>query len=298
MIGRVASFSEVNYLMTLNMNTASNLTQAQTQESSGLVSQTYGGLPGGVDQLLNIDNQVARLQVDGDTATTALSSMQQTYSTMTSITSLGASILSSLTSYMSGGTIDSAAVASSASSWLSGLTTQLNAQYGGVYLFSGTSTDTAPVNTSAPGYDPTTNPSGYYEGSATPTTYTGSDGFTVPTSITASDPGFEKMLQGISLIAASPDSSSTLTQAYDLIQTGSQEVAAAQANLSSDSAALTSYQSDASSKATALETVASGLKNADLASTTVVVTNYTNQLTASYETITKLISNSLASHLT
>lgn len=298
MLSRVSSFSEVNYLMTLNMNTASNLTQAQTQESSGLLAQTYGALPTDVGKLLNVDNQVARLQVDGDNATSALSTMQQTYSTMTSITSLGASILSSLTGYMSGGTIDTAAVSSSASSWLSGLTSELNTQYGGVYLFSGTSTDTAPINTTTSGYDPNTNPTGYYEGSATTTSYTGSDGFTLPTSVKASDPGFEKMLQGISLIAASPGSSSTLTQAYTLIQTGSQEVAAAQANLSANSASLTSYQSEVSSKVTALQTVSAGLEKSDLAATTVIVTNYTDQLTASYQTITKLMSDSLASHLT
>jgi len=302
MIGRVSTFSEISYLMTLNMSAQAKLTDAQTQESSGLKAQTYGALSGDVSKLLNIDNQISRLTTDGANATTALSSMQETYSVIGSVTDLGATMLSSLSGYMSGTSTDSATVAASAKSWLSQLTNLLNTQYAGAYLFSGQASDTAPVDTTSSSYDPTAAPTsadtGYYQGSASGATYAGSDGFSVTTSVQADDPGFEKLFRALSLIAASPSSSSTLSQAYDLIQQGDSEVATARATLSNASSALTSYQEDASTKVTTLGSLASGLKNADLSAATVLVTNYQTQLEASYATITKLTSVNLAKYLT
>jgi flagellar hook-associated protein 3 FlgL len=302
-IGRVATFSEVSYLMTLNMSTQAKLTEAQTEESSGLKALTYGGLSGDVSKVLNIDNQISQLTVDGSNATTALSSMQETYSVMGSVTDLGSSMLSQLSSYMSAtSSNDSTAVASAAQSWLTQLTSLLNTQYAGAYLFSGQSSDTAPVDTSASAYDPTADPTsadtGYYQGSSSGTTYTGSDGFSVTTSVQADSAGFEKLFRALSLIIASPSSSSTLSQAYSLIQEGDTEVATAQTELSNASSALTSYQEDASTKVTTLTTLASSLKDSDLSAATVLVTNYQTQLESSYSTITKLMSDNLAKYLT
>lgn len=302
MIGRVSTFGEVNYLMTLNMTTQANETAAQTQESSGVKAQTYGALGGDVSQVLNIDNQVTQLTADGDNATTALSTMQESYSVMSSVTSLGTTMLSDLSSYMSASTTDSTSVATSAQSWLTELTSLLNTKYAGSYLFSGTSTDTAPVDTSAADYtpatDPTTADTDYYQGSSSGTTYVGSDGYTVSTSVQADSTGFEQMLRGLSMIVADPTSSTTLTAAYDLIQSGSSAVASSQGALSTASAALTSYQTEAAAKVTALSTVASSLTGADLSAATVLVTNYSTQLEASYSMVTKLLSDNLAKYLT
>lgn len=302
MIGRIATFSEVSYLMTLNMSTQAQLTQAQTEESSGLKAQTYGGLSGDVSQVLNIDNQISRLTADGDNATTALSSMQESYSTLGSVTDLGSTMLSDLSSYMSATDTSSTTVAQAAQSWLSQLTSLANTQYAGSYLFSGQASDAAPVDTAASDYTPTDDPTAadtsYYQGASAGTSYTGADGFTVATSVQADNPGFEKLFRALSLIIASPGSSSTLSQAYDLIQTGDTEVASTQASLSYASAALTQYQTDAASKVTTLTTLAAGLKDSDLSSATVLVTNYQTQLESSYSTITKLMSENLAKYLT
>ncbi|MDR3511972.1 MAG: flagellin [Caulobacteraceae bacterium] len=302
MIGRVATFSQINYLMTLNMSTQTSLNAVENQESSGLKAQTYGTLSGDVSKVLNIDNQISRLTTDGNNATEALSSMQESYSVLGSVTDLASTMLSDLSSYMSGTGTDSSTVSASAQSWLSQLTNLMNTQYAGSYLFGGQSTDTAPVDTSSSSYSPTTDPTasdtGYYQGSSDGTTYTGSDGFSVSTSVQASDPGFEKLFRALSLIVASPSSSSTLSQAYSLIQTGESEVSNSQTQLAGASSALTNYQTDASTKVSTLSTLASSLKDADLSAATVTVTNYQNQLEASYSAISKLLSVNLSKYLT
>jgi flagellar hook-associated protein 3 FlgL len=302
MIGRVATFSEVNYLMSLNMSTQTALNTAETQESSGLQAQTYGALSGDVSKVLNIDNQITRLTADGTNATTALSGMQETYSVLGDVTDLASTMLSDLSGYMSGTGVDSTTVSASAQSWLSQLTDLMNTRYAGSYLFAGQANDTAPVDTASSSYSPTTDPTaadtGYYQGSSAGATYAGSDGFTVATSVQADAPGFEKLFRALSLIVASPSSSSTLSQAYSLIQTGESEVSDSQAQLATNSSALTNYQEDASTKVTTLTTLASSLKDADLSAATVAVTNYQNQLEASYSTLSKLLSVNLAKYLT
>lgn len=303
MIGRVASFSEVTYLMTLNQQTQSKMADAQVQEASGVKSQTWGGLGGGdAAQVLRIDNQIARLNADSTSATSALSGMQETYSVIGSVTNLGSSILSNLSSFMSATGTDSTTLAGDAQSWMNQLSSLLNTQYAGNYLFSGTASDTAPVNTSASGYDPTADATaantGYYQGASSGSTFYGADGFSVKTSVQASDPGFEKMLRGLSMLIADPSSSSNVTAAYDLIQQGSSEVGETQATLSANTTALTNYQDDANTKVTTLTTLQTSLQGADLSAATVLLTNYQTQLEASYSTISKLMGDSLSKYLT
>jgi flagellar hook-associated protein 3 FlgL len=301
MIGRVATFSEISYLMQLNQSTAAQSAQASTQEASGLVSTTYGGLGSNMSTVLNVDNQVSALTADGTNATNALSTMQETYSVLGSVTTLGTTMLSQLSSYLTDTTANSQGVAASAQTWLSQLTADANTQFGGSYLFSGTATDTAPVNTSAAGYDPTADPTsadyGYYQGSSTGSTYTGSDGYTVSTSVQADSPGFEQMFRALSMIIADPSSSSTLSSAYSLIQSGNSDLTQVQSNLSTNTQALTAYQTDASDKVTTLTSLVSGLKDSDVASATVLVTSLNTQLQASYEAISKMMSDSLAQYL-
>jgi flagellar hook-associated protein 3 FlgL len=233
--------------------------------------------------------------------------MQETYSVLGNVTTLGSSILSSLSSYMSGGSTLTSAVVSSASTWMSQLTSLANTQFGGSYLFSGSSSDTAPVNTT--GYTPTvgTPDTSYYQGSTTGTNYTGSDGYTVPTSVQANSSGFEQLFRALSTISTAATAStsttvdatlrSALSSAYSLIQSGNSQLAETQATVSSNTAALTAYQSAASDKVTTLQSLATSLTGSDIASATVQVTTLQTQLESSYETVTKLMSDSLAKYI-
>ncbi len=264
-------------------------------------SQTYSGISQDVSQLLNVQGQVAELQADDANATTQLSWMQATYSAMGDVTNLGTTILTTLSAYMSNGALDPTTVQATAQQWLSQLSTTLNTRYDGGYLFGGEASNMAPVDVTAAGYDPTADPTapdtGYYQGSDKGLTYTGSEGFQTPSSVQANDPGFEEMFRALSLVAAAPTSSTTLNQAYDLIQSGITAVGSSQSLLAASSTALTAYQTSAQGKATTLSNLASGLKNVDLPTAAVLVTNYGDQLQSSYATVTTLLSDNLAKYL-
>jgi flagellar hook-associated protein 3 FlgL len=304
MVGRISTFAETNYIMSIDTNVQAQEAQAETEEASSLDAQTYGGLGGSTTSLvLTIGSQVSQLTASGESATTSLANMQETYSVLGTVNNLTTSILTSLSDDISGSGNASSTVASTAATWMTQMTGLLNTQYDGAYLFSGTATNTEPVDTSD--YAPTsadTPDTSYYQGASSGTTFYGANGFSVSTSVQANNSGLEMILRGISLIetAASSDSSTlstTLSQAYSLIQGGGTEVAGTQATLSANSAALTQYQSDISTQVTTLTTLSTNLDGADIATATVMVTDLQNQLTASYDTVSKLMSDSLASSL-
>jgi flagellar hook-associated protein 3 FlgL len=304
MVGRISTFAETNYIMSIDNNVQAQEAQAQTQQASGLDAQTYGGLGGSTTSLvLTIGSQVSQLTASSESATTSLASIQETYSVLGTVSNLTTSILSNLSDDISGSGNAASTVASTASTWMAQMTSLLNTQYDGGYLFSGTATDTEPVDTTD--YAPTsadTPDTSYYQGSSSGTTFYGANGFSVSTSVQADNSGLEMILRGISLVqtAASSDSSTlstTLSQAYSLIQEGGTEVAGTQATLSANSAALTQYQSDISTQVTTLTTLSTNMDGADVATATVMVTDLQNQLEASYDTVSKLMSDSLASSL-
>jgi len=302
MVGRVSTYAETQYIMSIDNSVQAQESAASTEEASDLDAQTYGGLGGSATSVvLTISNQVSQLTASSETATTALASMQETYSVMDNIGSLATSVLTNLSADISGTGGSSTTIADTASTWLTQLSGLLNTQYDGAYLFSGTATDTAPVDTSSADYTPTADPTaantGYYQGSSTGTTFYGSSGFSVSTSVQATDPAFEMMLRGLSLVQADPSSSSTLTQAFDLIQQASTELAGSQAALSANSASLTQYRADMSTQVTTLTTLSTNMEGADLPSVTVLVQDLQSQLETSYGTVTKLMSESLASVL-
>jgi flagellar hook-associated protein 3 FlgL len=302
MVGRVSTYSETNYIISLDNTVQAQEAQAQTQESSGLDAQTYGGLGGTTTSLvLTISSQVSQLTASSESATTALANMQESYSVIGNVGSLATSVLTNLSADISGAGNTSTTLGDTASTWLTELSGLLNTQYAGSYLFSGTATDTAPVDTSATGYDPASAPTvantDYYQGSSTGTTFYGSSGFSVSTSVQANNSAFEMMLRGISLVASDPSSTSTLSQAYSLIQQASTGLAGVQAELSASSASLTQYRTDMSTQVTTLSTLSTNLAGASLPAATVTVTDLSNQLETSYETVSKLMSESLASVL-
>jgi flagellar hook-associated protein 3 FlgL len=251
--------------------------------------------------VLTISDQVSQLTASGDSATTTLANMQETYSVMSNISNLATSVLTGLSADISGTGNSSSTIASTASTWINELSGLLNTQYAGSYLFSGTATDTAPVDTSATGYTPNDDPTeantNYYQGASSGTTFYGSNGYSVSTSVQASDPSFEMILRGLSLVEANPSDSSMLTQAYNLIQEGATALSGTEAQLSANSASLTQYQGDVSTQLTTLTTLSTNLDGANLATATVTVNDLSNQLDASYSTVTKLMQDSLASVL-
>ena len=303
MVSRIGTFTNANAIIQASMNVQSLLAEQQTQEATNVKATTFSGLKGDAGKLLDIQGQTARIKADGAAATAAGNVVQAAYAAVGSISDLAAQVRTRLSAALSGSyaTGVTPITAEQAQTWLSELQSQLNTQIGGQYVFGGESTNLAPVDFSTAGYDPTTAPTtpdtGYYSGSASVRTFTTSDGQSVQISTTAASPGFETLARALKLIAANPTDQATLQTAYDQVGQAVSDVAQTQATLSDQAATLNSISTEATTKTTTLENLASGLNGADLTTAAVLVSQYSTQLQAMYQTFGQLSTLSILKYL-
>jgi flagellar hook-associated protein 3 FlgL len=303
MISRVGTFSNVMSLMDAGMRLQGKLADAQMQEASSYKSTTFSGLGVDASSVLDITGQSARLTADSAAATDASALVQSAYSAVGDMTDLATEIRSQLASAMSGlnaGT-SGATTGTDAANWLSTLQSALNTEVGGAYVFGGQAADSPPVDFSAAGYAPAAAPAtpdtGYYQGSTTVRSLTTSDGLTVQLGAAASDPGFEELARAIAIVQANPTSATALQTAYDLVGTATSDLSTTQTTISNQATTLSTLISTNSTKVTTLNNLASSLDGADLATATVMVSQYQTQLQALYSTIGQLSSDSVLKYL-
>jgi flagellar hook-associated protein 3 FlgL len=303
MLSRIGTFASAQSLLTSSLKVQAQMADQQAQEASGHKSTSFGGLKGDVGSLLNMQGQSDRLTADSAAATTAGAVVQAAYSAVGDINDLAATIRSQLAAALSGGASQASAgtTGENAANWLDTLASELNTEVGGVYVFSGQSADTAPVDFADSHYSPTTDPTvadqGYYQGSSSVRRLNTSTGASLGLSVPASSPGFEQLARALSSVVANPGDQATLQSAYDLIGHAVTDLASTQSSLSNQAATLDTLVSTNQDKITALGNLASLVDGADLSTAAVLVTQYQTQLEALYSSLGKIGSDSLLKYL-
>jgi flagellar hook-associated protein 3 FlgL len=303
MVSRIATFANTSMLIQASMNLQAKLTDQQTQESSGLKTTSFSGLKGDAGKLLDLQGQAARLQAESDMATAAAADVQSAYSAVGAVTDLATTIRIQLSAALSNTSSTTPLInAADAEGWLQTLQSELNTEVGGRYVFSGQAVDRAPVDFSAPSYDPTSDPTvvdaGYFAGTSATRKLLTTTGTTIDISVSANAPGFEKLARALSMIEAAPTDKTELSAAYDLATSALSDLATTQATLSDQASALDTVSSDNTVKITTLKNLAGDLTGADLSTAAVMVTQYQTQLEAIYGSIGQLSSVSILKYLT
>ncbi|WP_165190437.1 flagellin [Caulobacter soli] len=298
MISRVSSFAHTSAMTAASLKVQAKLAEQQDQTASGLKSQTYGGMARSTASILTLGNQSARLTADNTAATSAASFVQAAYSAVGSIADLATTIKTQLASMMSSSTLDAGATSQYAADWLTDLQALLNSQQGGTYLFSGQATDTAPVDFSAAGYDPTAGAdTSYYGGATTGRTYSSSEGQTVGLSVSANASAFEQLARAIATVAADPSDPDAIASAYALSGTALTGVGTLQETIAIQASSLQSATDRNTAKIDAIDTLVTSMKGADLTQAAVLTTQYQTQLEALFSMINTLSSLSLSKYL-
>ncbi|MBV8651093.1 MAG: flagellin [Alphaproteobacteria bacterium] len=272
----------------------------EVQEASGLVGQTYGALGSESGNLINLQNQVSQMQSLSSAASTASNRAQAMYTAVGDMITMLTSLRSSISSAISSS--DNSTLASEAQGTLSDLANAMNTEQGGTYLFSGSRTDTAPVDVSDPPYasstDPTTASTSYYQGDDSKAAVQLSDEDSITYGVTADNPAFEEALRVANVVAnVSSSDSTTLKEAYDLATTALTALADVQGQLSISSARLDEAQQEQTSSLSLLQTMVSNITSVDVAQVTAQVSTYQAQLEASYSAVAAVAKIHLANYL-
>ncbi len=116
--------------------------------SSGVMSDSYAGLGDQAYQAISLEPQISATNAWQTNATQTQTKLSATQTAMTSITSIADSLQSTLLSLRGNVSTSTISTASTqASQQLTELTALLNTQSDGRYVFAGTASDQAPVNT-------------------------------------------------------------------------------------------------------------------------------------------------------
>jgi flagellar hook-associated protein 3 FlgL len=298
---RIATFAANDQMVSAALRTQAKLAAMQVQESTGLVSTDYGGLGSAARQVIDLQVSIGRAKSYADAATSASNRATQMSSALSTMSDLITSFRAQLTQSTNSLETGTATLQETAKQLLAEFAAQLNTQFEGRYVFSGSATDQKPVDTStlttSPSV-PTTADMSYYKGNDDIASVRVSDGQTIQYGITADNPAFEKAVRAFNLIAnASSLDTATIDEATSLTLDALDGILGVQGKLSVDTASMqravsnqTDYQDFASSLGTDLNSV-------DVAALTAQMSAYQTQLEASYAAIAKVVNLNLFSYL-
>jgi flagellar hook-associated protein 3 FlgL len=295
---RVATFASTNTLMQAALRTQAQEADVTEQESSGLKSTNYGGLGSDAGKVVSLQASVTRSKAYSSAATSANQRVQQMYSSLGSIIDTLTSFKSSLASFDESSS-GSSTLPTNASQTLDSVVSSLNAKFGGTYLFSGGAVDTKPVDTSAmtAETDPTTADTSYYKGDDAIASVKVADDQTVRYGVTADNTAFEKAIRGLNTIAGGNTDTTTVTSVSDLIDTALTGITTLQSNLSLNSKTLEAAVSRETTFQDDMTSTISNLDSVDIATATASLSNYKNQLEATYSALGKIQGLSLDNYL-
>lgn len=298
---RVATFAQSNKMIADAMRVETVMANKQIQESSGVVSNDFGGYGSDAQHLVNLQVSVTRAQSYIDAATLADSKVQVMYSAVGSMTDILTQLRSQLSAASTGSSTEANSVITTAQQMLEEMGSLMNAQYDGQYVFAGGKTDAAPVDltsfSSGSGSLTATDTSYYNGDDEIASVRVGSDE-TVSYGVTADNSAFEEVMRVLKFVANSTTlSSSDISSALDLAGTALDDTAAVQAKLSNAASSIETASARQTEYKSYAETLSNDLTGVDVAAITAQLSTYQAQLTASYSALGKILSLNLASYL-
>jgi flagellar hook-associated protein 3 FlgL len=178
------------------------------------------------------------------------------------------------------------------------LANALNTEISGRTLFSGSATQTRPVDLTAAGFGgqtftapgPSIANTNYYQGNNFIQSVEAIDGFPVNYGVTADNSAFEKAIRAYDLIITNPNDPDTQAEALRLLQESADEMAVVQASLSQRAQTLDQQLEDNLEQLNLLDNQIVNIREVDVAEATVALKQLETQLEASY-TVTATLLN-------
>jgi len=301
MVNRVATFAFTNQMVSENMRLQTKYSDINTQISSGLKSQDYKGIASDSQYLLAVESSQNKLTAYNANANTASSTINIMYSTIGKIEDMANTMLSNVTAALGGNQVPGTITASQADNAMLETAGLLNLEVGGRHLFSGSDIDTTPVNLSDPAWPAQTSPSvvnsSYYQGNSTLSTVQVSETYSSTYGVTADNPAFEKLFRAYNILKTNPTGVAERTEALDLIKPAIDGIGNIRGILSTQANSINAQIDKNDQDKTYLQEVSSNIKETDIPSASVRLTEIQGQLEASYSASVRVLQMSLVKYL-
>ncbi|MGH1403433.1 MAG: flagellin [Alphaproteobacteria bacterium] len=291
MVTRIASFSHTNQLIQTNLRIQSNYAEAQLQVSTGLKSHTYQGIADDANQLLNLETDYNQLTTQTENAQIAFDRTETMFDLLGGVIDVAQGFLSDLGAALNGLSVTADQIQQSAEATLEQVAGILNSSVGDRYVFSGSATETPPIDLTSYGgaLPPSAVDTSYYQGNNDVSSVEISNGFNVSYGQTADDPSIELILRALDLVITSPNDQNALTEAIGLLERGIDDVATLKASVAQDSGAIDQAIDRGLEELNLIDSVITDLKEVDLAEASTRVKELETQLEAAYSVTTGLL---------
>lgn len=299
---RVSSYGNQSSLLSQMMRLESEMAETQEQSSNGLFSTDYADYGALSGNIVSMQSELAKSEEYVQNSEIVANRVDMTYSALDSMTELLAEFQVLLSSAMTNNGAEENSLNVSSEQILENFADLCNTQYNGQYLFSGTMTDTVPVDLSS--YTAQTYPStastDYYQGNDESIDYKASNNKVIEYNQCASSDGIEKAIRAASLAAncsEDPQDDDAIEEAYDLCNEAIDAILAMQTSVSLTASEIELSIDQEIDYQLYLDSVVTDLTSVDTAQAISDLELLQTQLEASYAVNQQLSSMSLFEYL-
>ena len=311
MVSRVTNLSSSRLINSLILKSQDRINEQQIRLTTQQKSQDYLGIGDDASRLLTVESSLRRIdQFVKDNAfidmrmETMLNSMDAVGDILTEVRTLVRDVLED-------GELDGIDKNDFSEIKMDQLEGFLNVKMNGRFLFSGTKTDTQPVNagdlSDAPTFDAdgvttTAEPSFFYQGDDNQVKARIDEGVTLEYGVKANDEGFEKLIRAIRLVKSTDLSDANVLgkfqHALNLLNESADNIAAVELNTGVKFQQLASTTQSLKDTKSILDGVVDEIERADTFEAVSLLNQVQTQLEASYATAVRVSSLSLTRFLT
>ena len=231
---RVATFAQQNFFLQEMQTLQARISDRNIEVTSNKKAQRFSGIHVDAKQLISIESTHARLNQFVSNNQTVDQRLQEMETAAGSLVDIAAEMRTSLLQAINLDNANQMGLDTQAQALLEQVASLLNTEFNGRFLFSGTKTDTRPVDFSDPGFVP---PPSTYPSTANTTYYQGDQQILkvrvdpdneIDYGIKADDPAIEKLIRGLHLtstaiISPVPDDT-RLNEAVRVLQEALEEL--------------------------------------------------------------------------
>ncbi|HRK96946.1 MAG: flagellin [Alphaproteobacteria bacterium] len=301
MVNRVATYPYTTSMIADNMRLQVKYADINTQISSGLKSQNYKGISRDTQYLLSVESAVDRLDAYNTNGNIVLATVNTIYEALGQVENMANSVLAAITAALGGGQVPTAVTTAQAQNALNETASVLNLQIASRYVFAGSDIDTPPVDLTDPAWVPQTSPSvvnsNYYQGNSSVLSVQLSESYSVSYGVKADSSAFEELLRAYNLVVNNPGSTAELSEASGLIQQAIDNLATIRSNLSINSRSIEDQINQNEQDKVYLKELVSTIKEVDLPSASVQLTEVQTQMEASYTASVRILNLNLHDYL-
>ena len=310
MVSRVTNLSSNRLINSLILKSQDRINEQQIKLTTQQKSQDYLGIGDDASRLLTVESSLRRIdQFVKDNAfidmrmETMLNSMDAVGDILTEVRTLVRDVLED-------GTLDGIDKNDFTEIKMDQLESFLNVKMNGRFLFSGTKTDTPPVNAGdlgdAPTFDAdgvttTAEPSFFYQGDDNQVKARIDEGVTLEYGVKANDEGFEKLIRAMRLVKSTDLSDANVLgkfqHALNLLNESADNIAAVELNTGVKFQQLASTTQSLKDTKSILDGVVDEIERADTFEAVSILNQVQTQLEASYATAVRVSSLSLTKFL-